>query len=87
MPWYHLHIRCDGELIEDDEGAEFRNVASAKVEAVRSVRSLVCGDVRDGNLHLDLSIEIRDEGGAELETVSFDDAITTIPSFRKGPVR
>jgi hypothetical protein len=80
MPWYFLHIRCNGELIEDDEGAEFRDIDAARMEAVRSVRSLVCGDVRDGILHLDLSIEIRDEGGAELQTVSFDDAIKTIPS-------
>jgi hypothetical protein len=75
MPWYYLHIRCDGELIEDDEGAEFADIGAATTEAVRSIRSLVCGDVAAGFLQLDLSIEIRDDRNARFQEVVFDDAI------------
>lgn len=78
MPWFYLHIRCNDVFIEDDEGAEFPHLAAARIEAVRSIRSLVSGDVRDGKLQLDLSIEIRDGNGSQLEIVSFDDAITII---------
>ena len=84
MPWFSLHIRCNDVLIEDDEGAEFPHLAAARIESVRSIRSLVSGDVRDGKLQLDLSIEIRDGDGSQLESVSFDDAITIIPPSPEG---
>ena len=76
MPRYHLHILCDGEVIKDDEGGEFVDEDAAVKEAVRSIRSLVCGDVVGGALDLDLSIEIRDERDARLQEVVFEDAIT-----------
>jgi len=78
MPWFYLNIRCYGEFIEAEEAAEFSDIDAARREAVRSIRSLVSGDVHAGILHLDLSIEIRDEDGAKLDCVSFDDAIRTI---------
>jgi hypothetical protein len=76
LPRYHLHILCDGEVIKDDEGGEFVDEDAAVKEAVRSIRSLVCGDVVGGALDLDLSIEIRDERDARLQEVVFEDAIT-----------
>lgn len=75
LPRYHLHIHCDGEVIEDDEGGEFLDQDAAVKEAVRSIRSMVCGDVVGGVLHLDLSIEIRDDRDARLQEVVFEDAI------------
>jgi hypothetical protein len=77
MPQYHLHILCDGAMIEDEEGSEFADLNSAVREAIRSVRSLVSGDVLGGRLHLDLSIEICSIERQPLRTVSFEDAITT----------
>jgi hypothetical protein len=76
LPRYHLHIHCDGETIKDDEGGEFFDEAAAVKEAVRSIRSLVCGDVVGGALDLDLSIEIRDDRDTRLQEVAFEDAIT-----------
>jgi len=76
LPRYHLHIHCDGEVIKDDEGGDFLDEDAAVKEAVRSIRSLVCGDVVGGALHLDLSIEIRDDQDARLQEVVFEDAIT-----------
>lgn len=76
MSWFYMHIRCNGELIEDDEGAKFADVGAARTEAVRSIRSLVCGDVTAGFLHLDLSIEIRDDQNRRLQEVAFEDAVS-----------
>jgi hypothetical protein len=76
LPRYHLHIHCDGEVVTDDEGGEFPDEDAAVKEAVRSIRSLVCGDVVSGALHLDLSIEIRDDRDTRLQEVVFEDAIT-----------
>lgn len=76
MSLFYLHIWCEGEFIEDEEGAEFARVEDARQEAVRSIRSLVCGDVREGFLNMDQTIEIQNAAGIRLATVSFDDAIT-----------
>jgi hypothetical protein len=76
LPRYHLHIHCDGEVIKDDEGGDFFDEAAAVKEAVRSIRSLVCGDVVGGALDLDLSIEICDDRDERLQEVLFEDAIT-----------
>ena len=75
MPQFHLHIHCDGEVIQDHEGGEFADLRSAVREAVRSVRSLVSGDVLSGVLHLDLSIDVCDDGEQSLQMVLFEDAI------------
>jgi hypothetical protein len=84
MPWFYLHVRCDDELIEDDEGVEFADIGAANTEAIRSIRSLVCGDVTTGSLYLDLSIEIWDRE-RHLATVKFDDAIRTVTNPNTGP--
>lgn len=76
MPCFYLHIRCDGEFIEDDEGFEYEDISAAGYEAIRSIRSLVAGDVQGGILNLDLSIEIWDRE-RHLSTVEFGDAIRT----------
>ena len=34
MPQFHLHIHCDGEVIQDHEGGEFADLRSAVREAV-----------------------------------------------------
>ena len=81
---FHLHIRCDGEFFEDREGIERANLDTAIIEAVRSVRSLVAADVLRGELHLDQSIEISDDGGRHLTTVDFAQAIRTIPNRERG---
>ena len=76
MPLYHLHIHYDGEVILDEEGGEFADLQSAVREAVRSVRSLVSGDVLAGFLQLDLSIEVCDDTDRPLQMVRFEEAIT-----------
>lgn len=80
MPRYYLHIRCDGESIPDCEGADFPHIDAARTEAIRSIRSLVCGDVHDGTLYLGLSIEIQDGQGQDLESVELDKAISIRPA-------
>ena len=79
MPRYYLHVRCDGQLIEDGEGQEFAGLEEANLEAVRSVRSLASADVRSGKLFLDLRIDIEDDQGRCLDVVEFEDAIESIP--------
>lgn len=67
---------CDGEVIQDHEGGEFADLEFAVREAVRSVQSLVSGDVLAGVRQLDLSIQVCDAGDKALHMVLFKDVIT-----------
>ena len=58
MPRFHLHIRTPTGLIEDEEGTDLSDHATAIAEAVRGARGLMKGEVTDGTLCLDQSIEI-----------------------------
>jgi hypothetical protein len=78
MPLYHLHIRSPSKFIEDEEGAEFNDVGSAMIEAVRSARCLMKGDVGDGKLDLNQSIEVCDAEGQQVGTVPFAEAIKVV---------
>ena len=60
----------------DEEGGKFADLDGAVHEAIRSIRSLACGDIVAGTLHLDLSIEICDGGASPLQMVSFEHAVT-----------
>jgi hypothetical protein len=78
MPRFHLHIRTAGGFIEDEEGLDFRDQAAAVAEAVHGARSLMSGEVAEGTLCLDQSIEVHDEDGQHLTTVAFSDALTMV---------
>jgi hypothetical protein len=78
MPRFHLHIRTPAGLIEDEEGTDLPDHAAAIVEAVRGARGLMKGEVTDGTLCLDQSIEIHDGSGQHVRTVSFSEALRIV---------
>jgi hypothetical protein len=78
MPRFYLHIRTPDGLIEDHEGVELPDYARAIVEAVKGARCLMTGDLKEGSLCLDQSIEIHDAAGVHLTTVPFTEAIRLV---------
>lgn len=78
MPLYHFHIHCAGDFIRDEEGCNRLDLHAAVAEAVRSLRSLVCGDIAEGKIQRDMRIQICDHQGGHLRNVTFEDAIRTI---------
>jgi hypothetical protein len=71
MPRHFFHIRNPGNgLVPDDEGAEFEDFAAAQHEAVASVRDLAAEAIRCGYKVNGLGVEIVDETGKRLETIS-----------------
>ncbi|MBS0502632.1 MAG: hypothetical protein JSS55_02295 [Proteobacteria bacterium] len=65
----------DGDQIADEEGQEFATLAEARLEAVRSARSIMREEILQGTLSLRESIHILDANGDRLETVYFRDAV------------
>lgn len=75
MPRYFLHMHNSTGLIEDDEGQEHPDLASARASAIQSIRSVASEEVRGGSLDLRGRIDITDEAGELLASVPFPEAI------------
>ena len=75
MPRYFFHV-CNDDLTIDEEGCEQPDLATAREWAIENARSLVCESVRKGHLNLDDRIEIADDSGGRLMTVTFREAFT-----------
>ena len=66
---YYFHIKDGETLIRDQEGAEFPDLAAARLEAIKSAReALLRGEVLNGR-----AIAISDERGTILDTVLLRD--------------
>jgi len=76
MPRYFLHVHDRAEFTEDQEGAEFENLASAIEEAKTSARELMADRLENGGpLGLKRAIIIADECGDTVAKVPFSDAL------------
>jgi hypothetical protein len=66
---YYLDIRDGKQLLRDDEGAEFDSLDAAVRGAARSAAEIGTGRLVKGNTS-DVVIEVRDEGGQRVCTVT-----------------
>ena len=74
MPRYFLNV-YDDVVAVDEEGVELPNLAAARLQAVRGARDLMTEQVRHGYLVLSHWIDVVDEQGEKVLTVTFRDAI------------
>lgn len=74
MPRYFFHLHNDIEA-RDEEGVELADLAAARAVAMREARAIAAAHVGNGRLVLSHSIEVTDEHGASLLTVSFGEVI------------
>jgi hypothetical protein len=74
MSRYFFHVHDDVEA-SDQDGVELPSIEAAKWEALRGARSLAAEQVLEGRLNLGHSIDVADETGAVVATVTFRDAV------------
>jgi hypothetical protein len=75
MPRFFMHV-CNGNgFVEDQEGVELADEASARVRAIEAARDVMAGDMRHGELDLTSFIEVEDEAHRLLFTLTFADAV------------
>ena len=85
MPRFLFHV-CDGAgFCEDPEGLELPDREAAYREAIRSARSLMVDEMVQGRLSLASFIEVEDENGVHLFTVTFEDAVEIDPKAPESP--
>ena len=75
MPRYYLHLHNRTGFTRDDEGLELPDVAAARNEAVRSIRSILSSEVLDGQIDFDGRLDIAGEDEEVVASVSFADAV------------
>jgi hypothetical protein len=85
MPVYHLHVRGPKGIVYDKEGIDYADRAAAVVEAIKGARCLMRGEVAQGTLCLDQSIEIHDATGQHVTTVPFNEALSVIQDGASAP--
>lgn len=78
MPRYYFHLREAGDVVPDEEGMELPDLDAARRFAVRGTRDLMAGAVLRGELPLSHAVEIADQRGTVLKTVSFAEAVTVV---------
>lgn len=78
MPRYYFHVHND-ILARDEEGREFPDLAAAREEAISGARDLIAEDIRRGKVTLSHWIEIQDDAGNRLLTVSYGEAVQIDP--------
>jgi hypothetical protein len=74
MPRFFFNLR-DDVSIEDCEGKELADVEMARQLAVQHARGMMSEDIKDGRLMLKDEIEVVDEAGRQVISLSFRDAI------------
>jgi hypothetical protein len=75
VPRFHLNIfNGDGES-PDEEGQVLPDLAAARSEAIRGIRSLLANELSSGAIELGGRIEIADVDGKVLQTIAFADAV------------
>lgn len=75
MPKFYLHIEQSRGRVEDREGAEYRDLDAARVEAIESAREIMSERVRKGEPANHSRFVIMDEAGRTLDVVPFETAI------------
>ncbi|HEY0312083.1 MAG TPA: hypothetical protein VGC56_06270 [Allosphingosinicella sp.] len=79
MPLYFLHVFNRTGCSRDEEGQDLPDLAAARVAAVEGIRSILQDEVGHGMIDFEGRVEIEDEAGAVLATVSYADAVDLRP--------
>ena len=74
VPRYFFNLFND-ETTVDDEGQELAGLDAARTRAIREARVIACESVGKGHLNLADRIEVLDEAGALVLTVTFAEAV------------
>jgi hypothetical protein len=76
MYLFFFHLNRYGQTIFDPEGTRLTGIDDAREEATLSARGLAIQDLKEGKaLPLDDSIDVADEHGLVLLTVTFKQAL------------
>jgi len=71
-----MHICNGGGFIEDEEGRDLADDATARSEAIAAARDVMSSDLREGVIDLTSYIQVENADRELLFTIVFQDAVT-----------
>lgn len=77
MPRYFFHLYND-EISLDEEGLELADLDAARASAIDAARDLACGSIQRGRINLEDHIDVHDESGEKVLTISYRQAFTIL---------
>lgn len=79
MSFYYFHIENSGGRTVDNEGSDFIDDGSARAHALRGVRDLLSGELKErGVIDLRGHVSVSDIDGTEKFRITFPQAIEII---------
>ncbi len=75
LPRYFFDLHGGDELLIDHEGIVLPHSDAATSAALLQARDILAGDIRGGSLALNLWLAVRNEAGAIVHELSFQDAV------------
>ena len=76
MPRYFFDLYND-MIVRDDEGRELPDLEAAKERALKEAPQMLAASVTEqGKIDLRHYIKVRDESGAEVHCIDFEDAVS-----------
>lgn len=67
--YFHIRMSDTDQMISDQEGSDFSDIASARLEALAAARCILADAIRSGNENIPDAFVIADSQGRELDTV------------------
>jgi len=78
MARYFFHFRKGEDFIEDEEGLELADAASARTQGVDALREMLASDVQHGFLDRRCVIEIEDDRHRPVGAIDCDEVLRII---------
>ena len=78
MSRYFFHVRTPQGLARDADGLDLESLAEARAVAEIAAREAIVEMVYEGEIRLDLAIEVTDEQGAPLLAVRYSDVVKLV---------
>lgn len=75
---YYFHLRDGVERLLDPQGADVDDPAQLARMALKEARAVVAQEALEGEINLQQRIEIEDEGGNLIHSLSFADAVRIV---------
>lgn len=74
MPRYFFHLYND-VVAMDDEGVDLPDLAAARANGIKEAREMMVETVSEGRINFSHRIDIADESGAVVDSVTFGEAV------------
>ncbi|HWU74292.1 MAG TPA: hypothetical protein VN137_12475 [Sphingomonas sp.] len=75
---YYFHLRDGAERLLDPQGSDIEDPAQLERMALKEARAVISQEALEGEINLQQRIEIEDETGRLVHSLSFADAVRIV---------